>query len=370
MPDKAGTPGNIWDRWPEMQADMFRSWMDAWGRMWGARQGDEAKSGEEARPDAMELYKNWQDGMKEMMERFAIPTEGLGPGTYQRMFQSGDLYARLYSIWRDVYESYRKAVGEGGYDFETMRKVLDTWAEDYKKIVQEIFAPALPEQLRWIAELYSGDVPVLASSLLMHLWAPWYEYSRRLAERQMKLEQPSLEGAVEFYEGWRKAYEESLGRFLRAPVMGYYREAEEKLAHTLDSLTEFNIVLSEFYASIENTGLKGFEKLQERLAAMQQEGENEPMSFRDLYRLWWQTNEDIYIELFRTEEFSKILGQLVDRGMQFRADFQAYVEEATKELPFPNRSEMDHLYKTVHGLRHEVRRLSGELEEIKARGKV
>jgi class III poly(R)-hydroxyalkanoic acid synthase PhaE subunit len=184
----------------------------------------------------------------------------------------------------------------------------------------------------------------------------------------MRMEKPSPQAATEMYEGWRKAYEESYGRLLRAPAMGYYREAAEKLRHAVDSITEFNIILSEFYASLQGTGARSFEKLQEKLASMQAEGKAEPISFRDLYRLWWETSEELYIELFRTEEFSKLQGQLVNKGMQFRRDFQAYVEEATKELPFPNRSEMDHLYKSVDRLKREVRSLKKELKDLKGAG--
>ncbi len=358
----------MWKQWQGMQADMLRAWMQAWGRMAGGWSGGE-KEAERSWPEAQGFYQRWLDYIQEIMGRFGVPTEGVGPEAYQRMFQSADVYTRLYSMWVGMLESYRRIVGaEGGYDFESMRKVLDTWVEEYRDIVRKVFAPALPEQLQWIAELYSGDIPLMAAGQFMRLWAPWYDFTRCITERGLSLERPSPEAAVEVYEEWRKAYEESFGRLLRAPVMGYYREAQEKFIHTMDSFNEFNIVLSEFYASLQGAGVKGFEKLQERLAAMQTGGTPEPMSFRELYRLWWQTNEDIYVELFRTEEFSRLLGQLVDKGMQFRRDFQAYVEEATKELPFPNRSEMDHLYKTLDRLKREVRALKKELKELKGAG--
>ena len=357
---------DMWKKWQGMQADMFRAWMEAWGRMAGGWAGGERAAGK-AWPEARELYRRWQDYVREMMGRFAVPAQGVGPETYQKMFRSADIYTRLFSLWAGMLESYRRIAGEGGeYDFEAMRKVLETWAGEYREIVREVFTPALPEQLQWIAELYSGEVPLMAAGLLMHLWGPWYDLARRFTQRGLSMEKPSPEAAVEAYEEWRKAYEDSLGRLLRAPAMGYYREAVDKLTNAMDSLNEFNLVLSEFYASLQGAGAKGFERLQERLAAMQEEGRSEPMSFRDLYRLWWQTNEDIYVELFRTEEFSRLLGQLVDKGMQFRADFRSYVEEATKELPFPNRSEMDHLYKTVDRLKREVRSLKKELAGLKA----
>lgn len=369
MQEKTDTWPDMWSKWQDTQADMFKDWMGAWTRMaggWG--QGGE-KAAERSWPDAQDFYRRWLEYVQEMMAKFAVPTQGIGPDTFTKMFQTADIYSQLYALWMQMFEAYRKVIGEGGeYDFEAMSKILETWAEEYRSIVQKVFAPALPEQLQWIAELYSGEIPLLASGLLMHLWAPWYEYGRRMVDRGMKMEKPSPEAAVEVYEGWKQAYEESIGRLLRAPAMGYYREAAEKLRHTVDSLTEFNIVLAEFYAEIESTGAKSFEKLLEKLASMQAKGKAEPMSFRDLYRLWWETNEEIYIELFRTEEFSKLQGQLVDKGMQFRRDFQAYVEEATKELPFPNRSEMDHLYKAVDRLKREVRTLKKELKTLKGAG--
>jgi len=366
MQDKTAPWPDAWRRWQEMQAGMFKEWMGAWGRMAGAPQGGGEESASNTLPDAMDYYRQWTGYLQEMMEKFAVPTQGIGPDTYMKMFQASDVYSQLYAMWMQMFDAYRKAVGEGGeYDFDAVSKVLEKWAEEYRDIVQKVFAPALPEQLQWIAEIYDGEIPLLTAGLMTHLWAPWYEYSRRIADSGMRMEKPSVEAATEMYEGWRKAYEESFGRLLRAPAMGYYREAAEKLRHAVDSITEFNIVLTEFYAALQGAGAQSFQKLQERLAAMQAEEKAEPISFRELYRLWWETSEELYIELFRTEEFSKLQGGLVDKGMQFRRDFQAYVEEATKELPFPNRSEMDHLYKTVDRLKREVRSLKKELGELK-----
>lgn len=359
---------DMWRKWPEMQADMYRGWMDTWARMASGGGGKEAEAGEKAWSEAQGFYRQWLDYVKEMAGRFAAPTVGLGPDTFMKLFQGADVYTRLYSMWMDMYQRYQEVVAEGKeMDPNAMRGVLDSWAGEYRELVDKVFAPAMPEPLRWITELYSGDMPLMAGGLFMQFWAPWQDFVRRVMERQQGMEKPSPEAAIEIYEDWRKAYEESYGRLLRAPVMGYYREAVEKFTHTMDSLNEFNMVLSKFYASIQSTGLEAVEKLQGQLAEMQADDAEAPASFREFYRLWWRTNEDIYVELFRTEEFSRLLGQLVDKGMHFRADFQAYVEEATKELPFPNRTEMDSLYKTLYGLRREVRRLSRELEETRAR---
>jgi class III poly(R)-hydroxyalkanoic acid synthase PhaE subunit len=203
------------------------------------------------------------------------------------------------------------------------------------------------------------------TGLATHLFAPWMDLTRRLQDRQMKGELMSPQAAGQVYEEWRTAWEDSFGRILRAPVMGYYRESVEKLSHAINSYTEFNIVLAEFYASIEGAAMQALETMQQKLADLEVEKGPDALSFRDIYSLWWQTNEQVYEELVRTDEFGRLLGKLVDRGMQFRADFQTYIEEVTKELPFPNRSEMNHLYKAVYQMKHEIRRMSKELAELK-----
>lgn len=361
---------DVWGRWQRAQADALRAWMESWGGAlsgWVSGQPGTAEEGEGGSGyEAMALYRRWMDYMRDMVGRFVMPAAGVGPETFARMFHGADVYARLHALWMQMYEDYRRSLGEGGaYDPEALRGLLEKWGERYREVVEEVFAPALPEQLRWVAELYSGDIPLAAGGLMLHLWAPWATFAQRMVSRGVNMRQPSPREAVEVYEEWRKAYEESFGRLLRAPVMGYYRETLEKYAKTMDSLNEFGIVLAQFYAYLQGAGGVGFEKLQERLMEMEGKGEGGPMSFRDFYRLWWQTNEDIYVELFRSDEFARLLGQLVDKGMQFRAAFRAYVEEAAKELPFPNRTEMDHLYKTVDRMKREIRLLKKELAEMR-----
>ncbi len=360
-----------WKRWREWQAESYRLWMEAWGNTlstafpgWKTASGGEG--GKREAGEATALFRQWMENMRDLMSRFAVPSAGVGPETFRRVFRSAEVYGRLYSLWMDMGEEYARVLrGADGVDPEALHDLLDRWAERYRELVDEVFAPALPEPLQWVAELYSGEIPLLSGGLMVQFMAPWVEFARSMSRSGLDLERPTPETALRVYEEWRKAYRESYGRLLRMPAMGYYREAMEKYARAMDSLSEFGIVLAEFYATLQAAGSKGFERLRERMVSLREENE-EPMSFRDLYRLWWQTNEDVYVDLFRTEEFSRLLGQLVDKGMEFRSAFRSYVEEISKELPFPNRSEMDHLYRTLDRLRREVRSLRRELMELGA----
>ncbi|OFW59872.1 MAG: hypothetical protein A2V52_05845 [Actinobacteria bacterium RBG_19FT_COMBO_54_7] len=364
--DLSGEWGKQWKTWQEMQAGIFKPWMDFWGQALKGSAGQAPGNLEEAASGGQQLYQRWFDYMQEMMSGFGLPREGLGPDAFQRLFESAGIIQKLYSLLGDLYQTYSTVVQEDGqYSFDAMTDKLGAWADEYRRLVSEVIAPLFPEQIRWVPELYSGEFPLMYTGLTMRLSAPWLDLARRLADRQIKGELMAPQPAIHIYEEWRQAWDDSFGRVLRAPMLGYYREAVEKLSHAVNSYAEFNIIQAEFYSSIEEAAMQALQTMQERLGQMQSEKGPEPLSFRDVYSLWWQSNERVYEELFQTEEFGRLLGQVVDRGMQFRADFQSYIEETTKELPFPNRSEMDHLYKAVYQMKHDIRAMSKELSELR-----
>lgn len=363
-------PGNPWmelfAKWPEMQQDMYGQWMDALARLPGFK--PDVLPGFEL-PKTADLYAQWIGYLKELADRFPAAGSGDGPEVFTRVLSSAETYTRLYSWWMDLYRDLQKAAAEGESSSRAFDDFYHKWSEGYEEMIKGVFAAAMPESLQWAAELVSGEVPRMALDEAIHFWSPWFDYSTQAMRKAAQGGQPTTESITQAYEDWHAAYDRSFGRIARMPAMGYYRESVEKYSKAMDSLADFNVVLADFYASVANAGRQGMQKLSERLAEAAASGEGGPSSFRELYRVWWQTNEEIYIELFRTEEFSRLLGELVGRGMTFRESYQAYVEEVTKELPFPNRSEMDGLYKTVYDLRKEVRRLKREVAELRGEEK-
>jgi hypothetical protein len=367
-------PGNPWldlmGKWPALQRDMFKQWMDAWSKaepLGKAGGGPGPSSGAESA--AWTIYRQWMEYLKELVGRFPAAEGGSGPETFSRMLSGADTYARLYAWWTDFFREAQERMGAGELDSRLFDELYHKWSQGYEEMVKGIFAAAMPESLQWVAELLSGDVYRLYIDEAVHFWSPWIDFAISQGKKAARGEQPGIEGISEAYEEWRRAYEESFGRLIRMPAMGYYREAAEKFGKAMDDLVEFNLVLADFYAALGEAGRQGMEKLQGKLAGALQGGDGGPSSFRELYRMWWQTNEEVYIELFRTEEFSRLLGHLVERGMNFRESYQGFLEEATKELPFPNRSEMDHLYKTVYELRKEVRSLKREVAALEEEGR-
>ncbi len=361
----ADGPAGLWrmqQDWAKGVADIWRSWLTP---------KSEGEQGADIFSWTQDAIRNWTEYVQDMATRMMPGTSGIGPDTFLRMYQSADAYTKFFTFWIDLYRKFMEAIPQqwqGEWKPERFEEFWRAWVEQYRQLVDTVFAAAVPEPLRWITHIYTGEVPLLTADLLIKFWSPWMEFGAETLARPPIPAKPGegMEQIIEFYDRWRNAYEASMGKLLRTPGLGYFRESYEKLMAGIDSLVEFNIVLADFNGALYQAGIAAMQKLLEKLGEGMAAGEY-PSTFREFYDQWWKTNEDIYEELFRTEEFGKLLGQIVQRGMQFRKAYHEFMEEAVKQmdLPIPTRSEMDNLYKTVYQLRKTVRAQAREIEELK-----
>jgi predicted nucleic acid-binding Zn-ribbon protein len=94
------------------------------------------------------------------------------------------------------------------------------------------------------------------------------------------------------------------------------------------------------------------------------EDANQPKTFREFYQYWWTKNEDAYQNLFKTEEFSKLLGQVSEASFEFKKSFDQFLEQQLKLLPIPTKTDLDSLYKTVYELKKQVRAMAKKLSDL------
>ncbi len=352
---------------------MQQQWMKGVTDFWTSfvPKGAQGDQGSDGFAWAQDLYRKWGEQWQEMAAKMMPGTSGIGPDTFLKMYQSADIYTKFYSFWIEMYRKFMETIPQqwqGEWKPERFEEFWKAWVDQYRSLVDNVFAAAVPEPLRWITHIYTGEVPLLTADLLIKFWSPWMEFGAETLARPPIPAEPGtgMTSVIEFYDRWRKAYEASLGKLLHTPGLGYFRESYEKLLAGIDSLVEFNIVLADFNGALYQAGIAAMQKLLEKLGESMAAGEY-PGTFREFYDQWWKTNEDIYEELFRTDEFGKLLGQIVDRGMQFRKAYHEFLEEVVKQLdlPVPTRSEMDHLYKTVYQMRKTVRAQAREIAELK-----
>lgn len=75
---------------------------------------------------------------------------------------------------------------------------------------------------------------------------------------------------------------------------------------------------------------------------------------KEMYREWLSTFRATYDRLFRTEDFSKLLANLLDKSLDMRKATDGLMQEFLKKSNIPTRAEIDELQREIHELKKSL----------------
>ncbi|MCR4400970.1 MAG: hypothetical protein NUV35_08955, partial [Syntrophomonadaceae bacterium] len=91
-----------------------------------------------------------------------------------------------------------------------------------------------------------------------------------------------------------------------------------------------------------------------------------PVTFRELYELLWQTNEQAYVDLFKTESFARLLAATMDAQVRFKMKAEELLGSFLESMSIPARKEMDSLYRSVYQVKKAVKEQARAIEELRS----
>jgi hypothetical protein len=277
--------------------------------------------------------------------------------TYAKLLQSASVYSQLLLFWNDYVVQAK--------DLSNKMGMMDNWKNEYGKILQSFFSSFFPEQLQ---VFFKSNVTELDKykNMLLSQFKPWLEYSPQLKEKFNQLVNGDRESYTEFLKVWQREFEKSFGSlpFSDLIITG---DHFDKMGNTLDQYLKYSETIGKFFSTLHKVGYDSMEKLIDEYRDMQINEQN-PEMFKQFYQKWGKTNEQAYLELFKTEEFAKMLGEIIKVQAEMKKQVDGMIMEFVRPLPLATKQEMDNLYKTVHDLKQQLKKQSKIIEELKEGG--
>lgn len=134
---------------------------------------------------------------------------------------------------------------------------------------------------------------------------------------------------------------------------------------TLDDFAVYFAKSTEYQHTMYVTGMAALEKVITTVTEKVNRGEN-IKEFEEFFDLWVDINEKTYYDLFQSQEFSKMQGDLLETALRLRQHNFKLMELYLYDFPIALRSEMDDLYKTIYELKKKVRSLEKQFGEVAA----
>ncbi|MDR0284483.1 MAG: hypothetical protein LBI33_06270 [Propionibacteriaceae bacterium] len=300
------------------------------------------------------LYKQWEDGARNFMALIPQPT---AKDAYERFFSSYQMFNRLQDFWKDYLAKVPTDAG-------AWQELWSQQAEQYQRIVAPMLQPFagnfLPENLK---ALYDGSAKGWDSiqSLITNLFEPVVAASPELQELLAKAVQGDKDAYLDFMKRAADTYREVSSRVLSMPAMGSNQRLVEKTQKLVDTYLDYTVKAAGYSTLFTESASDAMQKLADHLMNLQQTGEV-PQTFLEFYKVWSDTNEQVFLDLFNTDAFEIVMNDTIAAGSKLKTLYDDYLQDAMQTLPFPNRREMDAVEEEVYKLRNKVKDLEKQLK--------
>jgi len=168
------------------------------------------------------------------------------------------------------------------------------------------------------------------------------------------------------------AYESTFGRMLESPTLGHTREMNEDILKGFDAWLDYRRGSFEYQVVLGETWVHAFEEFMRQMVALAEKGETVP-SVKKLLFLWIEVVDQVFADVFRSDEYIRIQGCLVNTATAYRLREREIVDAFLKASHVASRSELDEAYRRIYELRKDVKELKrawkdsqAELAEAKA----
>jgi class III poly(R)-hydroxyalkanoic acid synthase PhaE subunit len=192
---------------------------------------------------------------------------------------------------------------------------------------------------------------------------PWTESLRRAPWHVGQASTGNGSALIEFTNLYWDAYERTFGRLLESPSLGHTREMNEDLLKGFDAWLDYRRASFEYQVTLGETWIHAFEEIMRRLVTQAEKGQPVP-GVRKLLFLWVEVVDHTFTKVFRSEEYIRLQGQLVNAATAYRLREREIVDAFLKASHLPSRSELDEGYRRIYELRKEVKELRKAVQAI------
>ena len=299
----------------------------------------------------LKLYQNWFEQFQKVFEE--KDKEGLGATVFNRMFSASRVYLDLLDFWSKSLSSFKEVSLGEPLTLEKINDIRKHWIQYYQSMMESLWGGVPSAELRDTVKALSST-SIAASDFMWSFIEPTFKNMAQMPDVLERVAKGDRGAVADLGGVFVKNYEETVGKALLAPSVGYFKEFNERMNNMIYAYLQFNTAKASFYSLFYDTGMRAAEKVYEKYTEFVGK-EVTPETFREFYRIWWTINEEVYQELFRSEEFTKLSREVTSRGLLFRKWVDDLFEQVLKFTSLPSKRDMDEVYRSLYDLKKEVR---------------
>jgi hypothetical protein len=353
---------DIMSQWMKLQQTFWKEWITFTEKAVESMMtmGKPGSSDGEEITTPWKLYQNWFEAFQKVFEE--KDNEGLGATVFNRIFSASRVYLDLLNFWSKTLPSFKEVSLGEPITVEKIRDIRQQWIRQYQSMMESLWGGIPSAELKDTAKALSSS-SIAASDFMWGFAEPTFKSMAQLPEVLERVAKGDRGALGDLGGIFVKNYEETIGKALLAPSIGYFKEFNERMNNMIYAFIQFNTSKAAFYSLFYDTGMRAAERVYEKYTEFVGK-EITPETFREFYRIWWTINEEVYQELFRSDEFSKLSRDVNRRGLLFRKWIDDVFEQILKFTSLPSKKDMDEIYRSLYNLKKEVRAQKRAIKDV------
>ena len=292
-----------------------------------------------------------------MMDNFrrmqSFITNNTNADVFSNVMKNTDIYNTLQNMYFSWTEQVKKST-DGTQ--KSMMEMMNM--EQFKGIMDKMFGfDTMEAQKNMMAQMQSA-------------YSNMYNQSTQYNNNMMNTSFNNYNGMMaqpmmQFMQNMFKSLNNNFAPFLKVMTPGKEKEQLELNILIMDKLNEYMTKSTALQMHIYSTGTVAMQQVSDLMMADLQEGK-EVKTFQEWHQKWSSLMEESYINLFNSDEYSKLQGELLSLDLDIKASYEKMIEMVMEPYPFILRKQMDEVYLTNYELRKRVRNLEKKVSDLEA----
>lgn len=303
--------------------------------------------------DANNMFQNWNNMLtksyQEMLNNFGA--NGTQKEAFMGLFNTQEMYMKLYEFWSPM----MKQMQDKSFNMDTFKNMFN--AEQYKGMMDQMLQ-LNPEMSNQMKEFYLNAI-----KSNMNMGKEAYEKMKSQMANLPSFGTETFEQALEQFQNLSNQMKDTMSPMVTLMSPGKDRDQMITINDLGNKMVAYQVREAQFRYMLYTTGLKAMETLAENVANKIQNGE-EYKDFNTFYNEWINVNDNVYGELFQSEEYSKFQAEFTNVTMTVKKGVEKQMEKMMENIPVITRTEMDDLYKTVYEMNKHIKALEKKIESL------
>lgn len=304
------------------------------------------------------IHNSWMNTLNSSFDTMSKNMNGtFNKDIFNNFVQGNQLYAKM----QEFFQPMADAIQKGQFNYEAFKNYFN--AEHYSKLSNQIFGNLYNGAP--IKEVYDNAIKQVQNFFVNqnNLGKEYYAQMSNISNQYPQLFTGNYDKVRELYSQVNNVFGKTFEPLLKMVNPGKEKENIENTILLMDKLAEYSIKQAELQSFLQNTTQKSMEKVAKQFTEKMQDPANlqKLPGAQDIYNEWIKINEELFSQLFASEEFSKVKAETLSIGADVKKQFENQFVHMFEAYPLVFKNDLEELHQTIYDLKKQVKELQTKL---------